>query len=55
MRIERFIEVMQEFQKEHPCCEVVIRRDTGYDVPVVSYNVTNVVNSIAPGEYIQIL
>lgn len=54
MKIEQYIEVLKEFQMEHPGVDVVVRRDIGYDVPIVSYNITNVANSIAPNEYIQV-
>lgn len=55
MIIEEFIEMLQIMQKEHPYVDVYVRRDTGYEVPIVTYNETNVAGHIAPDSYIQIL
>lgn len=46
--------MMQEFQKEHPCCDVFVRREGYLSEPIVTYNVQNV-GVVTPGEYIQIL
>ena len=54
MRIEKFIERLLEFEKEHPCCDVVVRREGYISEPVVTYNIQNV-GVMAPQEYIQIL
>lgn len=54
MRIEKYIEMLQEMQKEHPCVDVFVRRDGYVSEPILAYNVKNV-GVGTPREYIQVL